>query len=111
VELDLEAAAEAEASLGELIERCEDAARVDGHRRPVVEPGFGAHPAGARRPRQDAKAGWVGQEHQAVGKPSLARHRWRRAEHAVRGAVGRVLEQDRADQTDAARERAARPLR
>ena len=107
VELDLEAAGQAEAFPGEAIQRLtQDEAGVDRHRRRVVEPGLGAHPAGAGRPRQDDEAGGIGQQHQVVGEAEAGQARGRaRLEHAVRGAVGGVLEKDGADQADAVGER------
>ena len=75
----------------------------------VVEPGLGPHPAGRRRPWQHAKARRVGQEQRLLASRSRAGRRLSAGlEHAVGGAVGSVLEQDRARHADAARERARR---
>ena len=71
----------------------------------VLEPGLGAHPAGRRAPRAGrGSSPGPGRSSEVVGKAEAGQGVGRaRLEHAVGGAVGGVLEQDRAHHADAVR--------
>ena len=109
MKLDLQAAAQPEAGLGQRVQcKLQRTPRVDGHGARVFKPRLRLQPAGALGPRQHAKARRVGQQQHVGGAAQAGQLEWRRVTEDVDcGSVGSVLQEKRADHAHAVLERRA----